>query len=120
MRPGDALRALSERGIVMGEVGPPSLVRPARKWGALAVLAGSQLLIVLDATIVNVALTDIREDLGLAPTELHWVITGYVLAFGGFLLLGGRLADHVGRRRMFMAGAVVFGVGSVLAALADS
>jgi EmrB/QacA subfamily drug resistance transporter len=108
------------RGIVVSEAVSPAPVRSARKWAALAVLAGSQLLIVLDATIVNVALTDIRQDLGLAPTDLHWVITGYVLTFGGFLLLGGRLADHIGRRRMFMAGSVVFGLGSVLAALAES
>jgi EmrB/QacA subfamily drug resistance transporter len=97
---------------------PPT--RQARRWFALGVLAGSQLLIVLDATVVNVALTDIRTDLGLEPAELHWVITGYVLAFGGFLLLGGRLADRMGRRRMFIAGAAVFGLGSVLAALSGS
>ncbi|MEJ3653153.1 MFS transporter [Actinomycetes bacterium KLBMP 9759] len=99
---------------------PSPSVRPSRKWFALAVLAGSQLLIVLDATVVNVALTDIRTDLGLDPAELHWVITGYVLAFGGFLLLGGRLADRLGRRRVFVVGAAAFGVGSALAALADS
>lgn len=92
----------------------------ARKWAALPVLAGSQLLIVLDATIVNVALTDIRADLGLATTDLQWVVTGYVLAFGGFLLLGGRLADRFGRRRMFIGGATVFGLGSLLAGLAES
>ncbi len=83
-------------------------------------LAGSQLLIVLDATIVNVALPDIRDDLALGPTDLHWVITAYVLAFGGFLLLGGRLADRLGRRRLFVAGAAAFGVGSLLAASAGS
>ncbi|MHA6781843.1 MFS transporter [Pseudonocardia saturnea] len=81
-------------------------------------LAGSQLLIVLDATIVNVALTDIGADLGLAPAQLQWVVTGYVLAFGGFLLLGGRLADRVGRPRAFVAGATAFAVGSLLAGLA--
>lgn len=94
--------------------------RSARRWFALAVLAGSQLLIVLDATIVNVALTDMQDDLDLAPTALHWVVTGYVLAFGGFLLLGGRLADRVGRRRMFIVGATVFGTGSLLAGLAET
>lgn len=83
-------------------------------------LAGSQLLIVLDATIVNVALPDIRDDLALGPADLHWVITAYVLAFGGFLLLGGRLADRLGRRRLFVAGATAFGVGSLLAASAAS
>ncbi|MBP2371241.1 MFS transporter [Pseudonocardia parietis] len=94
--------------------------RSTRRWFALAVLAGSQLLIVLDATIVNVALTDMQDDLDLAPTALHWVVTGYVLAFGGFLLLGGRLADRVGRRRMFIVGATVFGTGSLLAGLAET
>jgi EmrB/QacA subfamily drug resistance transporter len=89
-------------------------------WSALVVLAGSQLLIVLDATIVNVALTDIGADLGLAPAQLQWVVTGYVLAFGGFLLLGGRLADRVGRRRAFVAGATAFAVGSLLAGVAGT
>lgn len=93
--------------------------RTARRGrSALAVLAGSQLLIVLDATIVNVALTDIGVDLGLAPAQLQWVVTGYVLAFGGFLLLGGRLADRVGRRRAFVAGATAFAIGSLLAGVA--
>lgn len=94
--------------------------RSTRRWFALAVLAGSQLLIVLDATIVNVALTDMQDDLDLAPAALHWVVTGYVLAFGGFLLLGGRFADRVGRRRMFIVGATVFGTGSLLAGLAET
>ena len=99
-----------------------TLARPphARRWLALTVLAGSQLLIVLDATIVNVALTAIRVDLDLSITELQWVVTGYVLTFGGFLLLGGRLADRYGRRRMFIAGAVVFGLGSLLAGYAHT
>lgn len=87
---------------------------------ALAVLTGSQLLIVLDATIVNVALTAIRNDLGLATADLQWVITAYVLAFGGFLLLGGRLGDRFGRRRMFIAGTTGFGLGSLLCAMAWS
>jgi EmrB/QacA subfamily drug resistance transporter len=91
-----------------------------RRWYALAVLAGSHLLIVLDATVVNVALTDIRTDLGFAPAALQWVITAYVLTFGGLLLLGGRLADRFGRRRVFVAGVVAFGLGSLLAGLADS
>jgi EmrB/QacA subfamily drug resistance transporter len=91
-----------------------------RRWLALTVLAGSQLLIVLDATIVNVALTAIRADLGLSPVDLQWVITAYVLAFGGLLLLGGRLADRFGRRRVFIAGAAAFGIGSVIAGVAGS
>lgn len=69
---------------------PPSTGTRGGRRIALAVLAGSQLLIVLDATIVNVALTAIRDDVNLATADLQWVITAYVLAFGGFLLLGGR------------------------------
>lgn len=91
-----------------------------RRWLALAVLAGSELLIVLDATIVNVALSDIEADLGVGSADLQWVVTAYVLAFGGFLLLGGRLADRLGRRRMFIAAAGAFAVGSLLAGLAES
>src|SRR5688500_10877828 len=87
---------------------------------ALAVLASSQLLIVLDATIVNVALTAIQTALGVATADLQWVITAYVLAFGGFLLLGGRLGDRFGRRRMFIGGATAFGLGSLLCAVAWS
>lgn len=87
---------------------------------ALGVLAGSELLIVVDATIVNVALPAIQADLDVEGTDLQWVVTAYVLAFGGFLLLGGRLADHFGRRRMFIAGASVFALGSLLAGLASS
>lgn len=98
-----------------------SVNRPgARRAAALVVLAGSQLLIVLDATIVNVALSAIARDLRLSAADLQWVITGYVLAFGGFLLLGGRLADTYGRRRLFVGGATLFAIGSVACALAWS
>ncbi|MPQ99563.1 DHA2 family efflux MFS transporter permease subunit [Modestobacter sp. I12A-02628] len=91
------------------------------RWLALAVLAISQLMIVLDATIVNVALTDIRDaGLGFTEASLQWVVNGYTLAFGGFLLLGGRLADRFGRRRLFMAGAVLFAVASLVGGLAQS
>lgn len=93
---------------------------PAARGLALAVLTASQLLIVLDATIVVVALPYIRDDLGLGPAALQWVVTAYLLAFGGFLLLGGRLADRLGRRRLFVAGATAFGVGSAAAALAGT
>lgn len=93
---------------------------PAARGAALAVLAASQLLVVLDATIVVVALPSIRDDLGLGPAALQWVVTAYLLTFGGFLLLGGRLADRVGRRRLFVAGAAAFGAGSAVAALAGT
>lgn len=87
---------------------------------ALAVLAAAQFMVVLDATIVNVALPAIKESLNFrADSDLQWVVTAYALAFGGFLLLGGRLADLFGRRRMFMAGIVVFAVASLAAGLAQ-
>ncbi|MBW0104176.1 MFS transporter [Pseudonocardia sp. KRD291] len=99
---------------------PPAAATRGRRRLALAVLAGSQLLIVLDATIVNVALTAIQDDLDLATADLQWVVTSYVLAFGGFLLLGGRLGDRFGRRRMFVVGTAAFGLGSLLCAVAWS
>ncbi|UGQ56252.1 MFS transporter [Rhodococcus pyridinivorans] len=100
----------------------PHRTAPARKHGrwALAVLAGSQLLIVIDATIVNVALSAIRDDLGFPLQDLQWVITAYTLAFGGLLLLGGRLADRFGRRRMFVTGALTFAGASLLGGWADT
>ncbi|NKY34612.1 MFS transporter [Nocardia speluncae] len=94
----------------------PERSAPARKralW-ALAVLAGSQLLVVVDATIVNVALSAIRDDLGFSLQDLQWVITAYTLAFGGLLILGGRLADRFGHRRMFITGALVFAGASLV------
>lgn len=87
---------------------------------ALAVLATSHLMIVLDATIVNVALSAIAEDIGFDAAGLQWVITAYILTFGGFLLLGGRLADRFGGRDMFVLGAGLFGVGAFAAAVAGS
>ncbi|MFH0245596.1 MFS transporter [Streptomyces sp. HK10] len=105
---------------VDGRAAPPAPGKRDARWLALAVLAGSHLLIVLDATIVNVALNSVRDDLGFAHADLQWVVTAYTLTFGGFLLLGGRLADRLGRRRMFVWGAVVFALGSFLAGLAES
>ncbi len=100
---------------------PPAVQGRDVRWIALAVLAISQLMIVLDATIVNVALTDIRDaDLGFTEATLQWVVNGYTLAFGGFLLLGGRLADRFGRRRLFMAGATLFAVASLIGGFAQS
>lgn len=87
---------------------------------ALAVLAAAQFMVVLDATIVNVALPAIKETLGFATeSQLQWVVTAYALAFGGFLLLGGRLADLFGRRQMFLAGVGVFTLASLLAGVAQ-
>jgi EmrB/QacA subfamily drug resistance transporter len=91
-----------------------------RKWLALALLCVTQFVVVLDIAIVNVALPSIQTDLGFSQENLQWVISAYALFFGGFLLLGGRLADILGRRGVFMVGLVVFSVGSLLCGLAWS
>jgi EmrB/QacA subfamily drug resistance transporter len=91
-----------------------------RKWLALALLSAVQFMVVLDIAIVNVALPSIKVDLGFSQEDLQWVISAYALVFGGFLLLGGRAADLLGRRRIFLAGLVVFTVASLLAGLAWS
>ncbi|MFL5940870.1 MAG: DHA2 family efflux MFS transporter permease subunit, partial [Gaiellaceae bacterium] len=91
-----------------------------RKWLALALLSAVQFMVVLDIAIVNVALPSIKVDLGFSQEDLQWVISAYALVFGGFLLLGGRAADLLGRRRVFLAGIVVFTVASFLAGLAWS
>ena len=91
-----------------------------QKLFALALLATTQFVIVLDAAIVNVALPTVGRELGFSQDNLAWVINAYVLTFGGFLLLGGRLADLLGRRRLFMAGLFVFSVASLLGGLATS
>jgi EmrB/QacA subfamily drug resistance transporter len=91
-----------------------------RKWLALALLSAVQFMVVLDIAIVNVALPSIQVDLGFSQEDLQWVISAYALVFGGFLLLGGRAADLLGRRRIFLVGVVVFTVASLLAGLAWS
>jgi EmrB/QacA subfamily drug resistance transporter len=90
------------------------------KWLALALLATVQFMVVLDIAIVNVALPSIQVDLGFSQENLQWVISAYALLFGGFLLLGGRAADLLGRRRLFIAGLVLFGVASLVSGLAWS
>src|SRR6476646_3149430 len=91
-----------------------------RRWLALAVIVAAQFMVVLDVAIVNVALPSIESDLHFSPESLQWVITAYAIFFGGVLLLGGRLADLLGRRRMFMAGVLLFTVSSLLDGLAWS
>src|ERR687892_724339 len=91
-----------------------------RKWLALALLSAVQFMVVLDIAVVNVALPSIQVDLGFSQENLQWVISAYALVFGGFLLLGGRAADLLGRRRIFLAGVVVFTISSLLAGLAWS
>ncbi len=90
------------------------------RWLALYVLCLGVLMIVLDATIVNVALPSIREDLGFSQTSLAWVVNAYLLTFGGFLLLGGRLGDIYGHRRLFLAGITLFTLASLACGLANS
>src|SRR4051812_46789154 len=85
------------------------------RWTALYVLCGSMLMIVLDATIVNVALPSIRADLHFSPAGLAWVVNAYLIAFGGLLLLAGRLGDLAGRRRVFLTGLATFTAASALA-----
>jgi EmrB/QacA subfamily drug resistance transporter len=91
-----------------------------RKWIVLALLLGVQFMVVLDIAIVNVALPSIQTDLGFSQENLQWVVSAYALFFGGFLLLGGRVADIAGRRRVFMVGLVIFTGASLLSGLAWS
>jgi EmrB/QacA subfamily drug resistance transporter len=91
-----------------------------RKWFALALLVAVQFMVVLDIAIVNVALPSIQVDLGFSQQNLQWVISAYALLFGGVLLLGGRLADLLGRRRLFIIGTILFAVASLLAGFAWS
>lgn len=96
---------------------PASTTRSTRRWLALSILALAQFLVVLDASIVNIALPVLGQQLGMDTAALAWVITAYVLAFGGLLLLGGRLADRYGHRRIFLLGTAGFVAASALAGL---
>src|SRR2546423_11591312 len=91
-----------------------------RRWWALAVIVAAQFMVVLDVAIVNVALPSIKTDLHFTQESLQWVITAYSILFGGVLLLGGRMADLLGRRRLFMAGLALFTVSSLANGLAWS
>jgi EmrB/QacA subfamily drug resistance transporter len=91
-----------------------------RRWTALAVIALAQFMVIMDTSIIGVALPDIRADLGFSPEDLSWVFNAYVIAFGGLLLLGGRLSDLFGARRLFAAGWAVLAAGSLAAGLANS
>jgi EmrB/QacA subfamily drug resistance transporter len=100
-----------------GRTADPARPDP-RRWAALAVLSLAQFMVILDLTVVNVALPEIGADLALDRAGITWVMTGYTLAFGGLMLLGGRLADVAGRRRTFLAGLAVFTVASLVSGLA--
>src|SRR3569623_2285007 len=90
-----------------------------RRWWALLVLCLGELMIVLDTTIVNVALPSIQADLHFSETNLVWVVNAYMLTYGGFLLLGGRLGDLYGQRRLFLAGIVLFTLASIVCGVAS-
>src|SRR3981081_3615375 len=90
------------------------------RWLALIVLCLGDLMIVLDTTIVHVALPSIRADLGFSQTSLVWVVNAYMLTFGGFLLLGGRLGDLFGHRKLFLAGISLFTLASLACGLANA
>jgi EmrB/QacA subfamily drug resistance transporter len=101
------------------ERGGAALSAYPRRWLALAVIAIAQLMVVLDATIVNIALPQAKAELHITDPDRQWVVTAYTLTFGGFLLLGGRIADYWGRKRTFIAGAIGFALASALGGLAQ-
>src|ERR671935_2346034 len=92
----------------------------SNRWAALALVVAAQFMVVLDISIVNVALATIKSDLHFSEASLQWVVSAYAIVFGGFLLLGGRLADLIGRRRMFMGGVTLFTLSSLMLGLAWS
>src|SRR4051794_18014133 len=91
-----------------------------KRWAALGVIALAQFMVIMDTSIIGVALPEIQADVGFTPDSLSWVFNAYVVAFGGLLLLGGRLSDLFGAKRVFAAGWIVLAVGSLGAGLADS
>src|SRR5881398_710336 len=90
------------------------------RWRALVVLCAGMLMIVLDATVVNVALPSIQRDLGFSASGLAWVVNAYLIAFGGLLLLAGRLGDLISRRGMFLSGLVLFTLASLACGVSQS
>src|SRR3954469_20834638 len=90
------------------------------RWLILVIACLAQFMVVLDATIVNVALPSIQRGLHFSPADLQWVVNAYTLIFGGFLLLGGRAADLLGRKRLFAAGIALFSAASLLCGAAQS
>src|SRR5437762_10465973 len=107
----------------MSDAAGPSVPRSASGVDAnavLALIAVAQFMVILDATIVNVALPTIKVDVGFSEQSLSWVLNAYTLMFGGFLLLGGRLADRLGRRRLFVAGIAVFSGASLICGISQS
>ena len=105
---------------VTQEPGGAALSQYPRRWLALAIIAVAQLMVVLDATIVNIALPQAQAALGITDADRQWVVTAYTLTFGGLLLLGGRIADYWGRKRTFVVGIVGFALASALGGLAQN
>lgn len=99
---------------------PSSEAPDPRRWLALGVIAVAQLMIVLDASIVNIALPSAQKDLNISDADRQWVVTAYTLAFGGLLLLGGRIADFAGRKRIFVVGLIGFAAASALGGIAST
>src|SRR5688572_17312656 len=91
-----------------------------RRWLALGLIAAAQFMVIMDTSIIGVALPEMQADLGFSPQDLSWVFNAYVVAFGGLLLLGGRLSDLFGARRLFMTGWAVLAIGSLAAGLAET
>src|SRR5215831_6854902 len=102
------------------ELDEPRTAPDPRRWQALAVVCVAFFMTILDVSIVNVALPSIKNSLHVSDNTLQWVLIAYTITFGGFLLLGGRAADLLGRRRMFMAGVALFSVASLVCGLAGS
>jgi EmrB/QacA subfamily drug resistance transporter len=110
---------MMESSATVAQLAPEAALDP-RRWKALALLCGAFFMVLLDATIVLVALPSIQADIGFSEQGLQWVLSAYALTFGGLLLLGGRAADLLGRRRLFMAGVALFTAASLLCGLAWS
>lgn len=91
----------------------------SRRWAVLLCIGLAQLMIILDATVVNIALPSLQRDLGISDGDRQWVITAYTLAFGGLLLLGGRIADYTGRKRTFLVALLGFTAASALGGAAN-
>src|SRR6188472_838353 len=115
-----ALNRLRVRQRWKGHTKPMSNLDARTRWLALYVLCLATLMIVLDVTIVGVALPSIKDDLGFSETTLAWVVNGYLLTYGGFLLLGGRLGDLFGHRRLFLIGIALFTVASLACGLSTT
>src|SRR5215207_6270282 len=112
-------RGMAEQALINGQHESSAAADP-RRWMALYVLCAGMLMIVLDVTVVNVALPSIQDDLGFSQSSLAWVVNAYLIAFGGLLLLAGRLGDLIGRRSIFLIGLAVFTAASMLCGAAQS